>query len=454
MAKKIKSLYICTECGYQSAKWLGKCPSCGAWNSMVEEIQTAASNSGGSSKRVLSNKMLNFSKIKQTKVKRLKAGIAEFDRVLGDGTVPGSLVLIGGEPGIGKSTLLLQVSNRFAEFGKVLYVSGEESPEQIKLRADRLGIDNANIYILPETDVNIIVSHIENLKPIVVIIDSIQTINNPDLYNVTGSVSQIRDTTSYLLKTAKDLMIPIFIIGHITKEGNIAGPKSLEHIVDVVLYMEGERFHSFRLLRSYKNRFGSTYEVGVFEMSEKGMVEVNNPSAYFLEDYENRMPGAVISTVMEGTRPLMIELQALVVSSNMPYPRRVVEGTDYNKVLLITAVLEKLVGINLGNYEIYLKVVGGMKIKEPAIDLGIAAAIISSYKNKEINNETVFIGEIGLTGEIRSVPYIEQRLREAVKIGFKNIIVPKRSIKKNSNDIGNGVKISGLNYIKEIFNYI
>ncbi len=452
MKSKIKTLYICSNCGYQTPKWLGKCPSCGEWNTLEEEV--ISQDKKEKDIKLDTQKITSVSKITSAKFERIKSNINEFDRVMGGGTVPGSVVLIGGEPGIGKSTLLLQVSDKFASKGKVLYISGEESPGQIKLRAERLNIKNENIFILPETDINIIISYINSIKPVCVIVDSIQTINNPDLYTVTGSISQIRDTTTELLKIAKKHKIPIFLIGHITKEGSIAGPKALEHIVDVVLYMEGERYHSFRLLRSYKNRFGSTYEIGVFEMTEDGLVEVNNPSSYFLEEYEKKMPGSVIVTIMEGTRPILIELQSLVVPTNMPYPRRIVEGTDYNKVLLIAAVLEKLVGVNLSNQEIYVKVVGGMKIKEPAVDLGIAVAILSSFKNKHIRNGTVFIGEIGLTGEIRPVTYINQRIQEAIKIGFKNIVIPYGNQQKLNKKIIENIKISHIRYINEIFNYI
>jgi len=433
---------------------LGRCPSCGEWNTIEEELKSVKERKRTSgAERLLTQKLASFSKISPANFERIKSGISEFDRVMGGGTVPGSVALIGGEPGIGKSTLLLQVSDKFAAQGKVLYISGEESPEQIKIRAERLNIKNENIFILPETNINIIGEYINLLKPVCVIIDSIQTINNPDLYTVTGSVSQIRETTTELLKIAKEFKIPIFLIGHITKEGNIAGPKALEHIVDVVLYMEGERYHSFRLLRTYKNRFGSTYEIGVFEMTEEGLIEVNNPSSYFLEGFEKKMPGSVIATIMEGTRPILIELQSLVVPTTLPYPRRVVEGTDYNKVLLIAAVLEKLVGINLVNQEIYVKVVGGMKIKEPAVDLGIAVAILSSFKNKHIQNGTVFVGEIGLTGEIRPVTYINQRIQESIKIGFKNLVIPY-SNSKNLRKFDSNVKINFIKYINEIFNYI
>lgn len=442
-------MYVCAECGYQTPKWLGRCTSCGSWNTLNEEILSTSQPSRTKNVKVPSG-VKNLKDIAPAQSKRISSGIMEFDRVLGGGAVPGSVILIGGEPGIGKSTLLLQVSERIASQGKVLYISGEESPEQIKLRSDRLGIKSDNIIILPETDINLILDYTHSLEPKCVIIDSIQTINNPQFYKITGSFSQIRETTSTLLHMAKKMNLPVFLIGHVTKEGNIAGPKALEHIVDVVLYMEGERYHSFRLLKSQKNRFGSTYEIGVFEMTQNGLEPVSNPSSYFLEAHDKKMPGSVITTIMEGTRPLLVELQALVVPSNLPYPRRVVEGTDFNKLLLLTAILEKLVGLNLAHQEIYLKIAGGMKIKEPSIDLAIAAAVLSSAKNKAAPVKSVLIGEVGLTGEIRPVTYINQRIDESIKMGFEKMIIPYGNLKKLGKRSAGIKEIQPIKYINEL----
>jgi DNA repair protein RadA/Sms len=450
MTKKNKVIYICKVCGYKSPTWLGKCPSCQSWNSF--EIQNELKEEKNLNKSVNIEALKTFSNVDSIKFQKIKTNIEEFDRVLGGGIVKGSLILIAGEPGIGKSTLLLQMCNALAPVGKVLYVSGEESPEQIKLRAQRLNILNENILILTETDLEEILNYIEFLKPTAVVIDSIQTINNSELYGITASISQIRDNAVSLLKIAKKTGIPIFIIGHITKEGGIAGPKSLEHIVDVVLYMEGDNFHSFRILKSYKNRFGSTYEIGMFEMTEKGFIEVKNPSLYFLNETETENPGSAVGIIIEGTRPILIEIQSLVVPTSMPYPRRVSEGVDYNKLLLIIAVLEKHLNLKLSSYEIYIKVAGGMKVKEPAIDLAVASAIISSYQNKTLNNSKVFIGEIGLTGEIRAVPYINLRVQEALKCGFKEIILSYNNLNKIEKNLKE--KIKTIKNISEIFNFL
>ncbi len=458
MAKSIIH-YICSNCGYESPKWLGKCPNCNSWNSFEEQIIKPASKSKLSQNNAGKKKNLppvaNINNIKIERTNRIKTNINELDRVLGGGIIPGSVILIGGEPGIGKSTLLLQTANAAAvNSNKVLYISGEESAEQIKHRADRLKINNSNLLVLAETDLSVILDYILSIKPAITIIDSIQTMYNPEIENTAGSVVQIRNCTANLLDIAKKGKIAMFLVGHITKGGTIAGPKLLEHIVDVVLHMAGEKFHPFRIIQSNKNRFGSTSEIGVFEMFEEGLKEVNNASQYFLSEHKEKLPGSVISTVMEGSRTILLEIQALVVPSNYPYPKRVIEGIDYNKAYIITAIIEKILGIKLFNQEIYVKVVGGLKVNEPSIDLGIAFAILSSIKSTYIN-DIVAIGEIGLTGEIRPVPFINQRLNEIVKAGISNAVVPaynKNNINKNIASKLNIKFISNIHEIKIFFN--
>lgn len=448
-SSKLKTLYICSNCGYQNSKWLGKCPSCDGWNTFTEEI-IHPENKHKKRKTQTEVKTLNAINIQNKS--RVQSYIAEFDRLVGGGLIPGSLILISGEPGIGKSTLLLQIANTYAKDNKVLYVSAEESEDQIKIRANRLKINNKDLYILTETNIYIINDTIEKLKPLITIIDSIQTVNNPDLDSISGSVLQIRTCTDILMDTAKKKNNIIFLVGHVTKEGVIAGPKILEHIVDVVLYMEGDKNLEFRVIKSNKNRFGSTFEIAVFEMSASGLVPVNNPSSYFIEKDKQQLPGSAIVTVMEGTRPILVEIQSLVAPSNMAYPRRIAEGVDYNKVLLISAILEKIIGAQLNTQEIYLKVVGGIKINEPSIDLGIAGAILSSYKNKPLKMRTTLIGEIGLTGEIRAISYIEQRLTEIEKLGFKKAYIPKSNL-KNITKKFKTLELLPLEYINEIYNF-
>ncbi|MGM0214155.1 DNA repair protein RadA [Enterococcus sp. AZ109] len=430
MAKKAKTQFICQECGYVSPKYLGRCPNCGRWNTLVEEViqdtedrRNRVSLTGEKAQPTL------LKDVVFKKETRIKTQLAELNRVLGGGVVPGSLVLIGGDPGIGKSTLLLQVSHQLAATGgKVLYVSGEESAQQIKLRAERLGSSDTDFYLYPETDMGEISRVIEHIKPDFVIIDSIQTMTQPDISSVAGSVSQVRETTAELLKLAKTNGIAIFIVGHVTKEGNIAGPRMLEHMVDTVLYFEGEKHHSFRILRAVKNRFGSTNEIGIFEMRETGLVEVANPSQVFLEERLEGATGSAIVVAMEGSRPILVEVQALVTPTVFGNAKRTTTGLDFNRISLIMAVLEKRAGLLLQNQDAFLKAAGGVKLNEPAIDLAVAVAIASSYKEKGTEATECFIGEIGLTGEIRRVNSIEQRVKEAVKLGFKRIYLPKNNM--------------------------
>ncbi|MBO5479268.1 MAG: DNA repair protein RadA [Clostridia bacterium] len=426
MAKE-KTVFVCSECGYESPKWMGKCPACNQWNTFYEEKLTKGSSSKYEKKKEAVPMVLNSLEGKE--VNRNSTGFAELDRVLGGGLVNGSLVLLGGEPGIGKSTLILQICDKIKGEGKVLYVSGEESAEQIKLRADRLGIHNENILFLGETDIGVVEEAILKVNPKLVIIDSIQTMYSDEITSAPGSVSQVREITSKVMRVCKENAITTIIIGHVTKDGNIAGPRVLEHMVDTVLYLEGERYFSYRILRGVKNRFGSTNEIGMFEMQDKGMCEILNPSSILISEREETPPGSIIVATMEGTRPLMVEIQSLTSTSVFGLPRRTANGMDYNRLTLLIAVLEKKVGLNLGNQDVYINVVGGIKLNEPAIDLGVVLAAASSYKNVPIPKGTVAIGEVGLTGEIRSVNLIEKRIKEAEKLGFKTCIIPESNKK-------------------------
>ncbi|AYW47668.1 DNA repair protein RadA [Tetragenococcus osmophilus] len=430
MAKKAKTQFECQHCGYISPRYLGKCPNCGSWNSMVEEkIQDTTDRK---SRSTLTGEKMQPTLLKDVvpkKEPRVKTALNELNRVLGGGVVPGSMVLLGGDPGIGKSTLLLQVSQQLAATGgKVLYVSGEESAEQIKLRAQRLGDEANNFYLFAETDMQNIRETIENLEPDYVIIDSIQTMTQPDISSVAGSVSQVRETTAELLKIAKANEIAVFVVGHVTKEGSIAGPRMLEHMVDTVLYFEGDMHQSFRILRAVKNRFGSTNEIGIFEMYEQGLKEVINPSQVFLEERLEGTSGSSIVVAMEGTRPILVEIQALVTPTMFGNAKRTTTGLDFNRVSLIMAVLEKRAGLLLQNQDAYLKAAGGVKLNEPAIDLATAISIASSYKEKGTKPTECFIGEIGLTGEIRRVSAIEQRVKEVQKLGFEKVYLPKNNL--------------------------
>lgn len=426
---KIRTMFVCQQCGSEQPKWTGRCPDCGEWNSFVEttvSAPTSSANAAARSAEGTGNRPTPISQVQNEHFRRVTIPGDEFNRVLGGGIVLGSLVLIGGDPGIGKSTLLLQVSAELALWGDkpVLYVSGEESPQQIKLRASRLDLNPDRLLLLSETDLEAVVAQIEALQPGLVIIDSIQTVFLPELTSAAGSVSQVRECTSRLTRIAKTRNIPMFLVGHVTKEGAIAGPRVLEHMVDVVLYLEGDRFHQYRLLRGVKNRFGSTNEVGVFEMGNEGMVEVGNPSAAFLAERSSDSPGASVAVTLEGTRPILVEVQALTSETSFGNPRRTANGIDLNRLLLLTAVLSKRVGLGLGNQDIYVNVVGGLKITEPAIDLAVATAIVSSYREIQVDPEVALIGEIGLSGELRSVGQLDRRLNEAAKLGFTRAIYP------------------------------
>ena len=425
---KAKTIFVCNECGYESAKWMGKCPACNSWNTFFEEKISTKVESGKREKKIQeAPKPLN-SFIGQD-AQRTSTGYAELDRVLGGGLVKGSLVLVGGEPGIGKSTLILQLCDKVKGEGKVLYVSGEESAEQIKLRADRLNIKNDDILFLGETDIDVIDQNIEELNPKLVIIDSMQTMYSEDISSAPGSVSQVREITSRIMKICKSRKITTIIIGHVTKDGNIAGPRVLEHMVDTVLYIEGERYFSYRMIRGVKNRFGSTNEVGMFEMQEKGMVEITNPSSILISEREDNPSGSVVVATVEGTRPLLVELQALVTQSVFGLPRRTANGIDYNRLTLLVAVMEKKAGFMLGNQDVYLNVVGGLKVNEPALDLGIILATASSFKNVSIPKGVIALGEVGLTGEVRTINMMEKRLKEAERLGFKKCIIPENNKK-------------------------
>lgn len=419
---KSKVVYVCSECGYESAKWIGKCPGCGGWNTLAEDVVVTSS----SSKKVAQSYSVpvKLSSVDTTKDPRIVCGIGELDRVLGGGIVRGSLVLVGGEPGIGKSTILLQLIKSLEQNINFFYISGEESEKQLKMRADRLGI-RQDFYVLTETDINAAIKHAESISPDILIVDSIQTMYNPDIASAPGTVSQVRDVTLSLMKLAKDKGISVFVVGHVTKDGVLAGPKVLEHMVDCVLYFEGERHQSHRILRAVKNRFGSTNEIGVFEMTGEGLKEVKNPSSMMLEGRPEKTSGSTVICTLEGTRPLLAEVQSLVAPTTFPAPRRMTTGADYNRVNLLIAVLEKRVGLNLSNQDIYVNIVGGMRIDEPAADLGIICAVASAFKNKDIAPDIALIGEVGLTGELRAVNQIDKRLNEMKKLGFSKCIIPQ-----------------------------
>ncbi|GGJ93338.1 DNA repair protein RadA [Lentibacillus kapialis] len=430
MAKR-KTKYVCQDCGYESAKWMGKCPGCNHWNTLVEEIEALSGGAGHTMSRdgKAAGQPESITSIETKKEPRITTGMKEFNRVLGGGIVPGSLALIGGDPGIGKSTLLLQISSQLAEKQlPVLYISGEESTRQTKLRADRLDVSSELLYVMAETNLLDIINQIEQIRPAFVVIDSIQTIYREEVTSAPGSVSQVRESTSELMRVAKSNGIPIFIVGHVTKEGAIAGPRMLEHMVDAVLYFEGERHHTYRILRSVKNRFGSTHEMGIFEMKEEGLREVMNPSEIFLEERSQGAAGSTVVASMEGTRPVLVEIQALISPTSFGNPRRMATGIDTNRVPLLMAVLEKRVGLMLQNQDAYIKVAGGVKLDEPAIDLAVAVSIASSFRNQPTKPEDIVIGEVGLTGEIRRVARIEQRVQEAAKLGFKRVICPMKNL--------------------------
>ncbi len=426
-AMKTKTIFYCRECGYESAKWLGKCPACNGWNTFVEEIAptgNAAKTAAGAKNGFSKNIPTRLTDVSVTREERILSGIHELDRVLGGGIVKGSLILVGGDPGIGKSTLLLQLVKSLHDAAKVFYVSGEESEKQLKMRAERLEIQSQELMVLSETDMSSILHFTDEIKPDILIIDSVQTMYNPEISSAPGSVSQVRDVTLSLMKLAKSTATAVFIVGHVTKDGALAGPKVLEHMVDCVLYFEGERHQSFRLLRAVKNRFGSTNEIGVFDMANDGLREVKNPSLMFLEGRPSDASGSCVVCTLEGTRPVLAEIQALVSPTGFGMPRRMATGMDYNRVNLLIAVLEKRVGFNLQNQDSYVNIVGGLRLDEPAVDLGVVVAIASSFKNISVDKGLAVIGEVGLTGELRSVNQLEKRLLEIHKLGFTSCIVP------------------------------
>ena len=449
---KPSTVFVCSNCGNESSKWFGRCPACNEWNTCYEEKINLKSSGKSASKKTATTVKLDD--VKKQDIVRTKTGFDELDRVLGGGLVKGSLTLLGGEPGIGKSTLILQICDKIKGEGQVLYVSGEESAQQIKIRADRLGIKNNDIVFLGETDIDVIEDAILKTNPKLVIIDSIQTMYSDEITSGPGSVSQVREITARIMKMCKQEEITTIIIGHVTKDGNIAGPRVLEHMVDTVLYLEGERYFAYRILRGVKNRFGSTNEIGMFEMQDKGMCEITNPSDILISEREDNPSGSCIVSSMEGTRPILVELQALTSQTIYGYPKRTANGIDYNRLALLIAVLEKKAGLMLGSQDVYLNVVGGIKINEPSIDLGIMLATASSFKNVPIPKDMIIIGEVGLTGEVRRINLIEKRLKEAEKLGFKSCIIPesnKKDLKDNYKldiigvrNIGEAMKKVGL----------
>lgn len=452
MAKSVKTVFFCQNCGYESAKWMGQCPGCKAWNTFAEEVidnkTTAAVR-----KKVSELKTVSLSQIDMKEESRMSTGIGELDRVLGGGIVPGSLTLVGGDPGIGKSTLLLQVCRQLSLDGKnVLYISGEESLQQIKLRAVRIGQFNEKVQLLCETNLAAIHEVMKREKPQAAVIDSIQTMFNEEVSSAPGSVSQVRESTNVLMQIAKGMGVSIFIVGHVTKDGNVAGPRVLEHMVDTVLYFEGDRHASYRILRGVKNRFGSTNEIGVFEMRSEGLAEVKNPSEFMLDGKPKGASGSIVACSMEGTRPILIEVQALVCPSNFGIPRRTAAGTDFNRVNLLMAVLEKRAHLNLSASDAYVNIAGGIRMNEPAIDLAILLAIVSSYRDIVIDEKTVAFGEVGLSGEVRAVSMVEQRVGEAKKLGFETVILPAVCMKAVEK-IG-GIRLIAVDNIKDAIGYI
>lgn len=450
---KSKSVYVCSECGFESAKWYGKCPECGQWNTMTEELPAVTTGKGSFAKKAASavQQVLRLNDITGDVEKRISTGIKEFDRVLGGGIVLGSLVLISGDPGIGKSTILLQICEYLGKNKYVLYISGEESASQIKLRANRLGVFTDNLAILAETDVGSIVETIRSEKPDVVIIDSIQTMIYDECSSSAGSVTQVRECTNIFMHTAKSFGIPIFVVGHVNKDGAIAGPKVLEHIVDTVLYFEGERNYSYRILRGVKNRFGSTNEIGVFEMQQNGLQEVENPSLLMLSGRPKNTSGTCVACVMEGSRPILAEVQGLVTATGFGTPRRMSTGFDYNRMAMILAVLEKRAGYYFNNMDTYINVVGGLRLDEPSADLTVAMALVSSLKDMPVNEKVIAFGEIGLAGEIRAVSNCEQRVSEAFRLGFERCIIPFHNYKGLSKELKVNVDIVPVRTIRDAF---
>lgn len=449
---KVKSKFVCQECGYETVKWLGRCPSCEEWNTFVEEFETKKSDA--KSQRGISKGIIEkINNITSTKKERISTGSMEMDRVLGGGIIKSSLILVGGDPGIGKSTLLLQVADHAAKQNlKVLYVSGEESGEQIKIRADRLGIGDGELYVLAETNIDIIIEYVDKEEPDLLVLDSIQTIYSPDVSSAPGSVTQVREVTSMVMRMTKTRNMASFIVGHVTKSGAIAGPRVLEHMVDTVLYFEGERHFSYRILRAVKNRFGSTNEIGIFEMRDRGLIEVENPSEVFLKGRPVDAYGTVVTAAMEGTRPVLIEIQALVTYSPVGFANRVTTGIDKNRASMLIAVLEKKAGLSIQNSDTFINVTGGLQIKEPACDLAILCALASSFKEIPVDFKTVLIGEIGLTGEIRGVNSIEKRLLEAKKMGFERAVIAEANAEV-SKEVKN-MNIIAVNNIRQVMDIL
>ncbi|MBQ9229492.1 MAG: DNA repair protein RadA [Eubacterium sp.] len=454
MATKNKTVFVCAACGYESAKWYGKCPQCGEWNTMEETAPVTTSVKKSGSSRISVPKVQQLKEIDSTVEARIHTGVKEFDRVLGGGIVEGSLILLSGDPGIGKSTILLQICQKLGGDSKLLYISGEESARQIKLRADRLQVNTENLYILAQTDVATIVETVKAEKPALVIIDSIQTMVIDELSSTAGSITQVRECTNVFMHLAKSMGIPIFIVGHVNKDGGIAGPKVLEHIVDTVLYFEGERNYSYRILRSAKNRFGSTNEIGVFEMTQLGLQEVENPSLLMLSGRPKNTSGTCVACTMEGSRPILAEVQGLVTASGFGTPRRMCNGFDYNRMNMIVAVLEKRAGYFFNGMDIYLNIVGGLKLDEPAADLSVAMALVSSLKDAVLDEHTLAFGEIGLAGEIRAVNNCEQRINEAKRLGFDKCIIPFHNYKSLSKAVKLDVDIVPVRTIRAAFEAI
>ncbi|WIL38581.1 DNA repair protein RadA [Kurthia sp. YJT4] len=450
MAKK-KTKFMCTGCGYEAPKWMGRCPGCGEWNTMIEDVEIVQKGPRGAFQHTVSKsqqKAMPIISVETQEEPRVQTELHELNRVLGGGVVPGSLVLIGGDPGIGKSTLLLQVSALLSNQGhRVLYISGEESVRQTKLRAERLGVKSAELYIYSETNLEFLHETIEEVQPKFVIVDSIQTVHHPEVTSAPGSVSQVRECTAELMRIAKTKNIAIFLVGHVTKEGQIAGPRILEHMVDTVLYFEGERHHTYRILRSQKNRFGSTNEIAIFEMLQGGLKEVLNPSELFLQERSQGAPGSTVVASMEGTRPILVEIQALVTPSSFNYPKRMATGLDQNRISLLMAVLEKRMGLMLQAQDTYIKVAGGVKLDEPAIDLAVLVCIVSSFKDANANATDCFVGEVGLTGEVRRVSRIEQRVQEAAKLGFKRAIIPASNL--GGWEYPEGIQVMGVETVNQ-----
>ena len=451
MAKgKEKSVFFCQECGYESAKWLGKCPGCGQWNTFVEELVTKQSADTG---RLLpSSEPMTLQEIQYDDVMRIDTGIYELNRVLGGGMVPGALMLLAGDPGIGKSTLTMQLAGTIHTQDKILYVSGEESRQQLKMRAQRLGVNTEQLYILTENNLAVIEKHIDKIKPRLLILDSIQTVYLPEITSAPGSVSQLRECTGKLLQWAKGVGLSVIVVGHVTKDGAVAGPRVLEHMVDTVLYFEGDRSDAYRLLRAVKNRFGSTNEIGVFEMQEKGLVEVTNPSEMMISGRPKNASGAVVACSLEGTRPILLEVQALVAETSFGMARRTANGVDYNRINILLAILEKRCGYAMSRFDAYVNIAGGMKMNEPALDLAVVMALVSSYKNREVDPGMLIFGEVGLSGEVRGVSQAAQRVAEAIKMGFTTVVLPKANLEKMKDE--KRIRLIGVDNVRDAISLI